>query len=342
MKGLLVATTLFACQALVASVTKVSQPVDAVDLLKHEVRTLNGEKERLQDDKQALLNTVQQVLKGNTTREDVLRRQIAELTQAKASEERDFARERASLQAQVHKAEETDAAGKEVLQSLQDQNVDLKAQVEKLGEELAANHKTIDVLTYDKQHLMQAMHKLLRANVEHAEKEAPAAVASAVVAKKDTTNVTEAHHNGTVGNLRKKHKAAKPQAPSLEKDPTAYMAETSAMNSYIARSTAEEEFGVTATQAPVAAPEEGASVNFVKWLNGQGSSGSERAHRMTAAGASPLDAINPQAKPVQAHKEQPSEPDEADVVEGVDTLLKQAQDELGPVDESLAHDTDNA
>lgn len=332
---------LFAWAALSAAALAAAQPVeeelppaDPVDVLKHEVKMLRGQKTALQDDKQALLKTVQQVLRTNQTQAAVLERQVTDMARAKASAEERCARERASLESETKKAEESTAAAQEVIQALRDENLELQSKLRRMMLDVENGKKRSDALAADKQHLMQAMHGLLRQSMEQSKAAAAEKKERAKAAKNVSSSAQAAHrHLGKTGAASRVrgHRRSARRAPSMEEDPTSYMAEVGAISGYIARA--------EALQATAGVAEIPSSQNLLGRPQGdqdsnerQGTSSATSAISAASEEAwSPLDDINPKARqpqhaPPKKQAAMPAEDEDEDG--GVRRLLKQAEEEL--------------
>lgn len=238
MLSLLVVLATFSASA--ASLPEELPQASPEEVLEYEVHKLKAEKVSLEGDKQALLATVQGMIRTNQTK--VLQQQVSEMSSLKTSVEERCAHERSHLQleakkgwAEAKKAEAVIAAAKADFKEMEQQGADLVNKLRNMQWELAEAQGKVKSLTYDKKHLMETMQGVLRQNEQYARK-------------------IKLHERKRLHRKRRGKTAAKKLRNALrglaaedvqheqgsveeheQEDPTAYMGESGDLGAYIAK-----------------------------------------------------------------------------------------------------------
>lgn len=307
-----------------------AQGPDSVQVLEQEVRDLKVRAISLEDDKQALVNTVQQVMRTNSTME--IKRQLDEVVSLKASLEVRCAAERKELQARVNETTQGCAAkvqaarddkesNEEVSQALREQNMELQDTVAQLQAEQAAMKKALHKVTADRDDLMKSLHSVLR---KAANPPTPKPQAAATVRHEKRP---ESHHK------RLKHSNGTNSSQPAEvdwSDPVQVMGETKEISSYLAKVSAEDAMEKAADEARKAQAPKPKKQDMQGWLDSPDSALSADTLASAKSGPSPLDLIAPTTTPAP--------PAAADADDGVSNLLREAEDSAGALSADDAAD----
>jgi len=314
------ATPKGASQATEADDEDAAQGPDSVQVLEQEVRDLKVRAISLEDDKQALVNTVQQVMRTNSTME--IKRQLDEVVSMKAALEVRCAAERKELQARVNETTQGCAAkvqaarddkesNEEVSQALREQNMELQDTVAQLQAEQAAMKKELHKVTADRDDLMNSLHSVLR---KAANPPTPKPQAAATVRHEKRP---QSHHK------RPKHSNGTNSSQPAEvdwNDPVQVMGETKEISSYLAKVSAEDAVEKAADEARKA--QEPKPKKMQGWLDSPDSALSADTLASGKSGPSPLDLIAPTTTPAPPAAA-------ADADDGVSNLLREAEDSAG-------------
>lgn len=229
--------------------------VDEVVALKAQVASVQKQNQLLEQDKSALLGTVQGMLKTNQTKTMEMEMQSAQ--QMKLAVEERSANERAGLEAQLKEAREGEASEKEVMKTLQDQTLDLQRQLEASRSEVGKLRHDGGALASDKESVMNTLRGVLRQNtklqkdvadahaqVKKADQEASVAVAAYEARKKAAVAAAKKKGNASAVKkvLRKQPKkqhGKKVQGARTDtvdpSDATAYMGDLRGIEEYVNR-----------------------------------------------------------------------------------------------------------
>lgn len=289
------------------------QEVDTSEALKEEIAELRKKLNLVQADKSNLVQTVQRMLGKNST--EIFEKQAAKAQLKLANLARRCGNEQQHLSSEKKQANGKLGKMKEITQNLQDQNIRLQRALEDTRSQLAKSAEMSKQLSLDKENIVSGVQASMRESSKLKKD------LKAEIGKEKKTEQELEHEKAILASLRKQSKVAAKRIDAMlkpkHKPPKVDAKQQAVKEAAAAKALAHE---LTATKS---------GQDLSSWLGMRPKTAAAGAIRKDKDGMSPIDALDPD---MVNQEKQKKKSDSNAGGDDIDSLLKQAKDQLAAMD----------